>query len=809
MQYRTIDGDRGRAGTAPEARAPAPSAPSTAPPRFVGRGDELRLLGTVLGDALSGQRGIIVLSGDAGIGKTRLVSEITRRARGQGARVAEGHAYPGEGAPPFWPWAQALHSLLTSADSDGLASAFVARANDIARLVPEITAVVPSATPRQVADANLARSGLADAITSGLGRLAQDRPVVLVLEDVHRVDPGSLFVLQYLAAALPVGKLLVVATYQPPQNGPAVPAALAPYTSGPSPITVVELEGLEPADVADLLDQTGMALRRTQVTAIVDRTAGNPFFVLEMARAAADSGGDDAVTALPRDGSRLLRERLALLPARTRGLLDVVAVAGAIDVTSLGAIANGAAEGLEAALGSGTLVPVDGDPSQVQFRHDLLRDTVLGDIERTRRSELHGLVGTALRADEARPPDEIAAHLWAAADGGLAEYDDAAVGALLAAADRDIELSSLDVTATQLDRAKRIISRGGRSPLRQERQVQLGARWVRVAAVDKGVMAPDVARAVRCLRSMARDVGAVPDFAPAAWIGWTHYLLRGEMTSAHALAADMVQRGHDADEPSLLACGLVALGHVQFLFGRHEAARATLEQALAVADGLDRTGGAECAERLRARAALAPVYEILGDGPRAGSMIDAASDLQVRPDEELDIRMLAALTGVIARDPARTIVNAHEAEDIAGSQSLGFYLPIARTFLGWAKSLLGDSAGEWEIDDALHQLDAMGLRMTRATLLGLRADAAAERHDLDTALGHLDAGLAEAAATGERLYVPELHRRRAELLVATGNVDAGREALHDALDLARIAGARVFEERARATASDLDLAVAH
>jgi hypothetical protein len=724
--------------------------------------------------------------------------------------VACGRAHPGPGTPPCWPWAEALTALFASVPPETVTAALAPQSRLIARLVPELGVILPPGRHDDVAlPASTARSRLAEAVTRGLARIAEQTPIVLVLEDLHRADPASLFLLRYLMAAPPIGSLLLVATYRTGDAEPDVVRALAPFRSRRS-LTWTELAGVDDDAVGELLAALGCAgLGRDDVAAIGERTGGNPLLVEETARAVRRAG-PAAVDGLPTDGRGLLGHHLAALPAATRRLLDVLAVVGdRVDLAVLEPIVGNAASTIVPAVDSGAVVALDGSGSSFRFRHELLRTTIYDQLERARRAELHGVVGVALKHAEGRPADEVAEHLWRAVDGGLATYADLAVGAALAAADAALDLSSVEQAEDQLERAGALLDTEARPDVRSAREAQVGARWVRLHELDKGLLAREIPAAVRRIWRAVRGPAVVDEMAATGRTGWTHHVLRGELNQARALAEDLVRRGTEAGEPSSLTVGLVGLGHVRFLSGAPQAALAALERALAIAEGNDASGRLLRRERVRARAFLSPLLELVGESPRAGWILDGALAHAARPDDAVELHLLAALAGVVAGDPRRTLAASREAEDVARSCSLGLHAPLARTLTAWSAARLGDPSAEWDLDEALHQLDAMGLRWLRALRLGLRADAAvAARGALDDGLECLNNALAEVATTGERVYEPELHRMRAESLAALGEAAAAEAALARALESAQVTGATVFEERIRTTAHSLHLSIA-
>src|SRR4051794_15565654 len=194
------------------------------PDDFVGRGRELDLLGARLDDAMAGRGSLVLLAGEAGIGKSRLCAELASRAAARGARVLTGRCWEAGGAPAFWPWIDALRT----------------GAPDAAQLLSDVAAPAGD-------DPEAARFRLFDGVAGQVQAAAGQRPVLLVLDDVHAADAPSLLLLRFLAQRLGDARLLVVAAYRDDEVGPDHPLAIDDLLRSPRAHRVA-LRGLERAD---------------------------------------------------------------------------------------------------------------------------------------------------------------------------------------------------------------------------------------------------------------------------------------------------------------------------------------------------------------------------------------------------------------------------------------------------------------------------------------------------------------------------------------------------------------------------------
>ena len=178
---------------------------------FVGRERELDALSSAMRDASSGRARLLVVTGDAGIGKTRLVEESIGRAALPARRVVWGRAPEQPGAPAYWPWIRAVDDYVSRTDAATLRAALGADGPVIAHLVPGLRSRAPDIDPLPAADAE-SPFHLLDAVASFLRRAAEHEPLVVVLEDIHWADEASLALLTFVAREIRTACLLLVAT---------------------------------------------------------------------------------------------------------------------------------------------------------------------------------------------------------------------------------------------------------------------------------------------------------------------------------------------------------------------------------------------------------------------------------------------------------------------------------------------------------------------------------------------------------------------------------------------------------------------
>ncbi|MBI4517982.1 MAG: AAA family ATPase [Deltaproteobacteria bacterium] len=263
---------------------------------FVGREPELHALRAAF-DRLASTRGHVVLvSGEPGIGKTRLAVELERIAVERGARVLWGRCWEGDGAPPFWPWTQVLR-------------------NDVGLVMPpplrRVAAFEPPEPP--VAADSHARFELFDSVTQFLKTASVAQPLVLILDDLHRADEASLRLFGFLTHELRDAPLLVLGTYRDTEVGPDHPLSRL-FAEIAAESERIPLQRLSESEVKHLIEcTTGQAPSAALLAAVYDHTEGNPFFVIEIVRLLVSTGRlhqPDEHAERPQRPKRRLREAM-------------------------------------------------------------------------------------------------------------------------------------------------------------------------------------------------------------------------------------------------------------------------------------------------------------------------------------------------------------------------------------------------------------------------------------------------------------------------------------------------------------------
>ncbi|MEU8139396.1 ATP-binding protein [Streptodolium elevatio] len=388
--------------------------------RLIGRGHAAGVLRAQVERATASHGGLVLVTGEAGIGKTTLVADAAEGARRRGALVLGGSCWDSDNAPGYWPWVQVLRSLrraLGATEWDGL----------VRPAGPGVGVLLGAGGGEEAAagaDGEAAGDGLDafqvfDAVTTLLVSVSQDRPVVVVLDDLHWADSATLRLLEFAAQHAWFERLLLVGTYRDAEaesaGHPLRPLILPLVAKA----TTVTLTGLERDEVGALMARTaGRAPERALVAEVHRRTGGNPFFVEQTARLW--TGGGD-VSAVPPSVREAVRRRLSLLPDAVAELLTTASVLGrAFDRKVLAAVAGAPDPHVDRLLEQAVaarLVASSGG-GRFEFAHDLVRETLYDALDEADVRKRHAGVVAAVTASPGLArrsvPADLARHAYAA-----------------------------------------------------------------------------------------------------------------------------------------------------------------------------------------------------------------------------------------------------------------------------------------------------------------------------------------------------------------------------------------------------------
>jgi DNA-binding CsgD family transcriptional regulator/tetratricopeptide (TPR) repeat protein len=740
-----------------------------ASPTFVGRLEEVHVLEAALGRATNSEPAVVLVGGEAGVGKTRLVAELTAHRATDGTRVLTGGCVPvGDGALPYAPIVEGLRALVADLGASAVRGLIGPSWPELARLLPALGEPQAAAGPPDQA----ARARLFELLLGMLGRLGQETPLLLVVEDVHWADRSTRDLLAFLVRNLRRERLLVVVSYRSDEPGTDW---LGPYLavldrSGRA--QRVELPRLDRAEtLAQLVGILGAAPPAELADAVFRRSEGNPYFTEELVGAIRAGSGE-----LPATLRDLLRGRVQALPELARQVLAVVAVAGRRVPHRLLAEVAGLedqplVQGLRAAVTDQLLVTRP-DQDGYELRHALLREVVEADLLPGERERLHAAYARALTqrpeladASPAVAAAEVAVH-WDAA-GEWAQALPARVRAGLAA-ERARALAEAD------HHYQRALTLWERVP---EPGEPAGLDWVgllaRAAEMAAFVAAPE--RAIRLVERALDGVDWTVEPVRAAvllaQLGFDRALAGRE---ADALAAfEEAERLLDGAPPSADRARVLA-GHARELAATWHTRQAVsrCEEAIAVA----RAAGARAVET-HALSTLGACLDDLGELDQSIALHRQARRIaEETGDAEAVVRTYINLSHVL--EQAGQI---HDAiDDAREGYQRAHQLGLERATGSYVASNLAGlllSTGQWEecgrLTATLLEVDSWCLfhiHTTRGLLLTRRGEFTAAGRAFDAA---------------ERLSPPAQHWSvwvgRAELALWEGRHDQAATAVAESL----------------------------
>ena len=268
---------------------------------FFGRDRELRELLEALDETAAGRGRVVLLGGEPGIGKSRLADELATHARERGYQVLWGRGWEDAGAPPYWPWVQALRSYLRSNDAADVRQQLGEGAADVAQMLPELRDLFPDLRHPPETGSASARFQLFDSTATLLRNAARVRPVLVVLDDLQAADAPSILLLRFLASQLSDMPVLIVGTYRDVELTPEHPLTSAIAEMAREPLTrSLMLTGLAADAVGQFIGATAnLAPHDHLVAAVWRETSGNPLFVGEAVRLLSAEGRLNEVADLP------------------------------------------------------------------------------------------------------------------------------------------------------------------------------------------------------------------------------------------------------------------------------------------------------------------------------------------------------------------------------------------------------------------------------------------------------------------------------------------------------------------------------
>jgi predicted ATPase/class 3 adenylate cyclase len=784
---------------------------------LVGRDEEVELLTRRWQQAKSGEGRVVLISGEPGIGKSRLTVALSEHIEAEPHTRLRYFCSPHHQDSALYPFIAQLERAAGFARDDTVDAklgklrtlrAPAARDDDDIALLSELLSL-----PSSAADLNLSpqrkRETLFEAFLHQLEAEARRRPVLMVFEDAHWIDPTSRELLDLTVDRVRHLPVLLAITFRP---------EFQPPWSGRSHVTSLALNRLGERDgealVQKLADNT--ALTAEIVAEIVERTDGVPLFVEELTKAVLESAAQgDRVAAVLATASLAAQSVPATLQASLIARLDRIGPT-AKEIAQIGAVlgrefsyeliesvAQRPEKELQAALdqlGDSGLLFCRGIPPQASylFKHALVQDAAYSTLLRTRRQELHTRVATALEQHFAdlveRQPEILAHHLTAAGEAERAVDQWLKAGQYAAA-----RLAHLEAIR-HVDRGLATLALLQEGPARDGRETELQLARGLSLFTAKGFISAEAAEAYARARELAERRGDAHQLFTAIFGLWQSTTSAGRILDCRGLS-DRLQRltaddadselrlqAHHAAWTTHLFAGRPAAAHQHCNDGRRLYNRERHQHHRLLYGGHD---PGVCAGYIGAQ-----VNWLLGYPERALAIGNESLVLAARIAHPFSLEIARVFNAMLHLDrgePELALEGLHAAEALAAEQRLG--LVIAPGFVRGA-ALMAEGAFDEATarlrEGLAGQLGAMFAPYGRARL----AEALTRQSNHEAALATVREALEEQERTGQRRWEPELHRIEGAAHQGLNRIEEAQSALEAALRIARCQQAKSYELRA-------------
>jgi class 3 adenylate cyclase/predicted ATPase len=797
---------------------------------LVGREEEVGLLLRRWAQSQDGLGQVVLLSGEAGIGKSRLVQVVKDCIADTPHTRLECRCSPYYQNTALYPIIDLLERVLHFQRDEILGAKLekLERALSQYRFalhetvplfatllslpLPEARYAPLSLTPERQKQKTL------EALLAAVLEMAERQPVLFILEDLHWVDPSTLEFLHLLIAQGPTAAILTVMTYRPD---------FQPPWGWRTHLTPLALQRLTPADVAAMVMQMtgGKPLPTEVLQHVVTNTDGVPLFVEELTKTILESGilreteahyeltGPLPTLAIPttlHDALMARLDRLSTVKAvaqlgATLGRTFAYDLLQAVTPFDAAMLQQGLRQLVEAEILYQRGLP---PRATYHFKHALLQEAAYQSLLKRTRQQYHQRIAQVLEAQfpetVATQPELLAHH-----------YTEAGLGApALAywqhAGQRALERSAHVEAINHLTQGLEVLKGLPNTPERPQQELGLQLTLGIPLSATRGYAAPEVAHVYTRAQELCQRLGETPQLIPALLGLWRFYLLRAELGKARELAEQCLLLVQRVDDPARLIVAHDALGETMFFLGDFAHARAHLERAVAFYDPQKRQPHRALMDPgVSSLSMLAGTLWMLGYPEQARQKITEA----LRLAETLAQPHILASTLVIAthlhqlrREVRTTHTQAEAVMALATEQGFPFWLAEATIFLGWALAAQGRGAeGTAQIQHGLATRQAIGLELTQPVFLTLLAEAY-ERVEQPTAgLTVLTDALTRVDTTGERWREADLDRLRGELLLAVSvaNCREAEACFRQALEVARQQQAKSWELRAAMSLSRL------
>jgi class 3 adenylate cyclase/predicted ATPase/ABC-type transport system involved in cytochrome c biogenesis ATPase subunit len=804
---------------------------------LVGREQELDALLACWQRAAQGQGQMLVLSGEAGIGKSRLLRELTDRVTPSGAQVLSLQCVAHRAEIAFHPFIDALERVLhfkadtpVSVKLDRLDALVGARLGGNVAQAALLAAMLSIPTDGRhelpVSSAQQREQDIIKALCDLFDVMAAQAPVLILLEDAHWSDPASLAVLQAFAERVPRMAAMLAVTHRP--------EFVAPW-AGQDTVTVLRLQGLPVDAVSQLVARLmgDQVLPPALARQIEQRTDGVPLFVEELTRTLLEQSAQGEVQ--PGHGQTLpatLRDSLMARLERHAAAKEVAQIGAVIGRTFSHALLAALfeqgparlADGIDALLRSGLATREDDEQGvRYVFKHALVQDTAYDSLVRERREHLHAAVVAHIESVDPdvtqRQPAMLARHAAAAGQMrvALAYWRRASEQAIQRLALRE----ALSHLQAGLDAAQRLPTGADRD----QQELQLHASLGTVHMLSKGWAAPEVEHAYRRANELASAADKVDEAIWPLWGVCVYHQVRGEIRQAQAIGRRMSTVARQANSRQAWLVYNMMQTQLCFYGGQLAAVPGFVEQVEhGYSDPQHRALIALYSTDLQLVSMVHGLHAqwIMGqveDLDAAYAAVEQRALVLQHPYSLAWARTWGVMTYLHAGRLDRLLPRLQAGWHLADEHGFAYVSAMARFAMGWCRTQLASEAGALEDGLALMQQGLSAFEATGAGIVlpffrALMAEAWGKAGRFDEALACIEAARTQTDRGGERWHEPELYRIQGDLLLARAPTDTASAVTcyRQAVALAEAQQAWTWRQRAQAALQALgmgDLPGAH
>jgi class 3 adenylate cyclase/predicted ATPase len=777
---------------------------------LVGRDDEMTILMRRWERARQGDGQLVMIVGEPGLGKSRLILEFHGRLRDTPHTWVEWSCSQLLQNTPLHPIAEWGRQRFGGADvpaerrladlESSLAQVKLDPAENAPLLAPLLDIPLPKERALTLAPEELRRRQLA-ALTNWVVAGAKVQPAVLAFEDLHWADPTTLDVLRGIAERSALAPLFIVATTRPEFR---VPWSMRSHHG------TISLAPLDRAQVRDMVAELSArhALPKEVVEDVAARTGGVPLFVEEVTRLLLERGEQGGIQAIPPTLQQSLMARLDRLGA-AREVAQIGSVIGrGFSYGLLRDVAGMEDAPLQAALeklAEADILLVQGAPqeSDYRFKHALIQDAAYENLLKSRRQVLHRRIAEIFRdrfaSTAAAEPEALAYHFTQA---GLT---DAAIEWWGKAGDQALRRSAFQEAIAHLGKAIEMADKSAGTTPPEVARARLQTSFGIALLAARGDCAPETTTAFARAQELAAAVDDPMERLSANYGLWVGYLSRGEVGPLRAIA-EVVLRDIEGKPPSAEAAVAHRLaGTTEWYLGNFELARAHLEQTLAIFDPqrdhhLTYRFGRDTG--VSAMVFMALTLWPLGETDRACRIGEEMLARAVASGHMLTTvygHFQCALLHVARRDAATTAPLADAVVKLAREHGMALYSAYGEFLQPWARWHLGDREGGLDaMRRGVAACHGMGNLVYTTLLETALAEAEAEAGEIEAALASIDHTVALTERTGQRWNEADTHRARGEILLKRDLSSAApaEEAFVTAIAIAQQQKAKTFELRA-------------